>query len=722
MKGRRMKNSASKVSEVDNKKGKVRQFYLKLMLFYILLLLAFFIVYVGAIVYLSYNLDRDTYELEIEKEMTEARELIDSYVENAEKIFSRVNYSVSFMEPYKKLVEHSSFTPSDTTTIITELRNAYSWSGIVDIEDILLFTDDNDKAYSAAGVVSLTSPFEHMSFPTTYLQVTTIADLLSVGSSKFTFSDDNLLFVHGFRYQGGMDRGVIAISFNFDKFVQKLERIFVNGSWKIYFNNSLLASSGESVSDGIEYEVTFSSNSKLEAIFCFEPFRWKGSGWFPKVTLGAGTILFVVILIVFIVYRRKYNRSLTQIRNLIPSKESIEDDEIGSMIQDLQGMVVDYNTYKDDLDHAIPYIKTGFFASDATGEASLQYINRYMGFVKPYYLVMAVNIDSAEESIVEEGLKRVEKILSDEKTIVSHHISDSQTSLVFMNTDTRLEEEDAAGNVKKILEECFSPDVKVTVGVDVTRQDFSSFKLSCNNALKALNMMRVMGKDDIYFSEERGEEKAEYYMIPAFYIQISKCITKHDEKELKALFGQLLKTNLMKYDLTAESVKAIAVELYLTEKKVYMNLAIEPRYGQIVRPDQYSTIEELIAFYEDRFLRLLASYGDRNEDSGNVYSKVVKYVDDNFTDSGLSLQGLGDRFSLSTKSIGNYFVREYGHTYLDYVTHKRITYSLTLLDDSSKSIDDIAAGCGYSSPLSFRRNFKELLGQTPSEYRKNIKH
>ena len=706
---------------MDGKKVKVRQFYFKLLLVYIMLLLAFFLAFVGVVIYLSYNLDKDAYELEIVRELNEAQDLVDEYIENAEKIFSRVNYSVSFMEPYKKLVSHTPFTPMDTTTIIMELRNAYSWSGIGDIEDILLFTDENDKAYSAAGVVDLSSPFSHMSFPTSYLAVSTISELLSVNSSKFTFSDENLLFVRGFRYQGGRDRGVIVISFNLEKLEKKLGRILSNGSYEVSFNNSKLFGSMVFNRDGLEYEFFSSSLPKLNVKVLFAPFEWSGPGAFSTITLIAGTLLFLVILVLFVISRRKYNKSLTQIRELIPYKERIEDDEISSMIQDLQGMVVDFNTYKENLDQAIPFIETGFFASDASEEQNHKYVNRYMGFVKPYYLVLAVNIDSASMCDIEKSLKRVEETLSEERTIVSHHISDNQTVLIFLNTDSKHNEEDVADNVQKILKDSFAQDVKITIGVDVIRQDFSSFKLSCNNALKALNMMRVIGKDDIYFSDDKSDGEATYYMIPAFYVQIAKCITQHDEKQLQSLFQQLLKTNLMKYDLNADSVKAIA-DVYLTEKKVYMDLAIEPRYGQIVRPNQYSTIEELIEFYYDRFSRMLSIYGDRNKEENNIYSKVVKYVDENFTDPNLSLKNLGDMFSISTKSIGNYFSQEYGHTYLEYLTHKRITYSMTLLEDESNSIDDVAIKCGYSSSLTFRRNFKESLGQTPSEYRKNLTH
>ena len=78
---------------------------------------------------------------------------------------------------------------------------------------------------------------------------------------------------------------------------------------------------------------------------------------------------------------------------------------------------------------------------------------------------------------------------------------------------------------------------------------------------------------------------------------------------------------------------------------------------------------------------------------------------------------LGTMFDLSTKSIGNYFSLKYHMTYLEYVTKKRIEKAINLLKDDSLSIDDVARLSGYSSALSFRRNFKDITGVTPSEYR-----
>ena len=78
--------------------------------------------------------------------------------------------------------------------------------GSLDIKDVVLFIDNSSVALSAAGVVNLSELYKHTSFPTTYMEVSSISDILSVYSNRFTFLDSNLIVVYGFMYQGGNDR------------------------------------------------------------------------------------------------------------------------------------------------------------------------------------------------------------------------------------------------------------------------------------------------------------------------------------------------------------------------------------------------------------------------------------------------------------------------------------------------------------------------------------
>ena len=103
--------------------------------------------------------------------------------------------------------------------------------------------------------------------------------------------------------------------------------------------------------------------------------------------------------------------------------------------------------------------------------------------------------------------------------------------------------------------------------------------------------------------------------------------------------------------------------------------------------------------------------------SSDVYEELDAFVEASYADSGLSLTMLCDRFHLSSKSITSYYYRHYGMTYLKHVKRLRIEKAKELLRRSDDPIDSIAQAVGYTNTLSFRRNFKEETGLTPSDWR-----
>lgn len=53
----------------------------------------------------------------------------------------------------------------------------------------------------------------------------------------------------------------------------------------------------------------------------------------------------------------------------------------------------------------------------------------------------------------------------------------------------------------------------------------TSWMESSNAAIRALNLMLVQGKDDIYFYFDGDEKECEYFMIPALDVQLSRAVT-----------------------------------------------------------------------------------------------------------------------------------------------------------------------------------------------------
>lgn len=61
-----------------------------------------------------------------------------------------------------------------------------------------------------------------------------------------------------------------------------------------------------------------------------------------------------------------------------------------------------------------------------------------------------------------------------------------------------------------------------------------------------------------------------------------------------------------------------------------------------------------------------------------------------------------------------------GFTFYQYINHLRIDYACRLIQTSSDtSIKDIAVSSGFNNHESFTRQFKAIVGVTPSEYAKN---
>ena len=67
--------------------------------------------------------------------------------------------------------------------------------------------------------------------------------------------------------------------------------------------------------------------------------------------------------------------------------------------------------------------------------------------------------------------------------------------------------------------------------------------------------------------------------------------------------------------------------------------------------------------------------------------------------------------------VGLICKKRYNQTFLAYVRDRQIRHAAELLQDTDQSLEEIAGQCGFSNILTFRRNFKAVMGVNPSEYR-----
>lgn len=109
-------------------------------------------------------------------------------------------------------------------------------------------------------------------------------------------------------------------------------------------------------------------------------------------------------------------------------------------------------------------------------------------------------------------------------------------------------------------------------------------------------------------------------------------------------------------------------------------------------------------------------YTSNNIDDKNLLYRIFKFVEQNFS-ADCSLKTLARTTAYSYSYISRYFKEVVKISFNSYVNQYRISNACYILDNTDVSILECSIECGYRCLRSFNRNFKEITGITPREYK-----
>ena len=109
---------------------------------------------------------------------------------------------------------------------------------------------------------------------------------------------------------------------------------------------------------------------------------------------------------------------------------------------------------------------------------------------------------------------------------------------------------------------------------------------------------------------------------------------------------------------------------------------------------------------------------DTDYNSG-LDNQILKYVNKNYEKPNLSLKDIADKFEINASNISRQFQQATGEHFRSYLMKLRINKACRLLTETENNVNTISQLSGYDNPDSFRRIFKQMTGQAPSDYRNN---
>ena len=99
--------------------------------------------------------------------------------------------------------------------------------------------------------------------------------------------------------------------------------------------------------------------------------------------------------------------------------------------------------------------------------------------------------------------------------------------------------------------------------------------------------------------------------------------------------------------------------------------------------------------------------------------KALKCELANQLDSRETLKSMADRYGMSLTALKDCFKAVYGKPIHAFQREYKMQAATKLLTTTKMSIAEIAGIVGYENPNKFSTAFKEIIGQSPSEYRKS---
>ena len=100
--------------------------------------------------------------------------------------------------------------------------------------------------------------------------------------------------------------------------------------------------------------------------------------------------------------------------------------------------------------------------------------------------------------------------------------------------------------------------------------------------------------------------------------------------------------------------------------------------------------------------------------------KALDFIDIYYNDR-ISIEQISDYLGVTRKYLYNIFKKLTDISPKDYIIYYRIDKAALLLLNSTVTIESIATSVGYSNQFHFAKEFKKIVGKTPTEYRNSVR-
>lgn len=339
-----------------------------------------------------------------------------------------------------------------------------------------------------------------------------------------------------------------------------------------------------------------------------------------------------------------------------------------------------------------------------------------------FNLVYSKNIDSNIESLnllKTEVIRKVEQYISDLVSIIDTNYN-SLSIIIGMKENNEKVIADAA---HKIFKEIFDYyDIKLTFALSNWTKKLTELSAAYSNAISALDQAVIL--DNQYFiiySESEGYINNIYFPT-SIQLKLTNAVLSTRLEKIDEILNNLFNKNIYEFKISISSFRLLYYSLCTCLVDLANRLNSIPQElvllinGCINSSDASNQDFKLLIHCFKEISRRFSLEKDELKES--IKKRILAYIDENCYNNDLSLTMVAEKFNLSEPYISTLIKEATELSFITYVTNKRIEYAMELLRKTNYTIEQIAEETGYNSPNSFRKAFKKVTGQSPTNYKR----
>ncbi|MBD2872176.1 helix-turn-helix domain-containing protein [Paenibacillus arenilitoris] len=268
----------------------------------------------------------------------------------------------------------------------------------------------------------------------------------------------------------------------------------------------------------------------------------------------------------------------------------------------------------------------------------------------------------------------------------------------------------------------------ITIGIGNAVSGLGDIHQSYKQSLDALGYKLVLGGNSIITMEDiTNEPSPQYYRLFGMtdgMVQSVKLLDRDKLRQQVAKWFEAFSDN----NVRPEMIRQLIVQCLMKAATAAAEIGVDPselfpEEGMYEMLGGYEQLEQLERFTMEALERYMASIQAKRSgrEKNDVIDKVLRYLEQHYMRSDLSLNLLASEFHISVSHLSKLFKEQEECNFIDYLMDIRMNRAKALLTDSEAMIKDIAEQVGYTNVNSFVRLFKKTTGLTPTEFRQRNK-